>query len=99
MLTLSKDTTTSLILDPLNTSTLSSKRVPQLQTVQHKRVRSVVGSISRYANIPTENLKFNQFIEALFSSKMNNDDIKVELKHYVEAIETNYTGTIRDFRA
>jgi hypothetical protein len=25
--------------------------------------------------------------------------MKIELKYYVEAIETNYTGTIRDLRA
>jgi len=44
----------------------------------HKRVRSVVGSVSRYAHIPTDNQKFRQFIDALFSapkSTLSQEDI------------------------
>jgi len=69
-------------------------------TASHKRVRSVVGSVSRYAHIPTDNQKFRQFIDALFSSKrLTQDDIQSEIKAYVEVLETNYTDTIREQRA
>lgn len=45
-------------------------------SASHKRVRSVVGSVSRYAHIPTDNQKFRHFIDALFSSKrLTQDDI------------------------
>jgi hypothetical protein len=44
-------------------------------------------------------LKFEQFIEALFTSKMNAFDIKDEIKAYVTVLETNYNETIKDLRA
>jgi hypothetical protein len=52
--------------------------------------------VSRYANIPSENLKFGQFIDLIFKSKMQSDDIKEEVKKYVQAIETNYNDKIKD---
>lgn len=52
--------------------------------------------ISNYRNIPTENIKFNRFLELLFKSKMERNDIKEEILKYVTALETNYNDIIRD---
>lgn len=87
-----------LIVGGLSTTT------SKVKTTEHRRVKSnsvlgVGGQVSRYAHIPTENLKFRSFIEALFGSKMTSDDIKEEVKAYVEVLETNYTDTIRDLKA
>lgn len=64
------------------------------------RVKSSASMISRYASVVpiSENIKFNQFIDALFGSKMTNDDIKQEIKAFVEVLETNYNETISDLK-
>ena len=50
-------------------SVLTEKQAKQMQ---HKRYQSVSGpSFSRYANIPTENIKFEKFVDLLFASKMS----------------------------
>lgn len=54
--------------------------------------------MSRYAHIPTENMKFEKFIDLIFLSKMSYEDIKEEIKKYVQALETNYTDSIRDLK-
>jgi len=38
---------------------------------------------SRYANIPTENIKFEKFMDLLYKSKMTKLEIKDEIKSYV----------------
>jgi len=53
---------------------------------------------SRYRHIPTENLKFQKFIDLIFQSKMEKDDIKREISSYVQALETNYNDSIRDLK-
>lgn len=53
---------------------------------------------SRYAHIPTENLKFGSFLDALFASKMTRNDMKEEVKGYVTALETNYMDTINNLK-
>jgi hypothetical protein len=50
---------------------------------------------SRYRFIPTENVKFEKFMDLIYKSKMRQDDIKDEILNYVQAIETNYNDTIR----
>lgn len=47
----------------------------------HKRTQSQGASFigntgSRYKNIPTDNIKFQQFIDLLFESKMSKEDMK-----------------------
>lgn len=67
----------------------------------HKRAKTIISgttTVSRYARIPTENLKFQQFIDALFASKMTRSDVRDEVKAYVGVLETNYTDTIRDLK-
>lgn len=44
------------------------------KTKGHQRYKSVNNnSFSRYANIPTENIKFEKFIDLLFTSKMSHE--------------------------
>ena len=54
--------------------------------------------VSRYRHIPTENIKFTKFLDLLFKSKMGRDDIKEEIAKYVQALETNYTESIKELR-
>ena len=79
------------------------KRRGQSQSFQgsiksHKRTQSQGSSLaqSRYRNIPTENIKFQQFIDLIFDSNMNKDDMKFEILNYTQALETNYTETIKN---
>jgi hypothetical protein len=51
---------------------------------------------SRYKHIPTENLKFQRFIDLIYQSKMDSEQIQNEIIMYVQALETNYNDTIRD---
>ena len=48
--------------------------------------------------IPTDNLKFNQFMDILFSSRMTRDDIKDEACSYIQVLETNYSDKITQLR-
>jgi hypothetical protein len=54
--------------------------------------------MSRYRHIPTQNLKFSNFLDVIFKSKMDKEDVKGEINKYVEALETNYTDAIRDLK-
>ena len=53
---------------------------------------------SRYRHIPSENLKFQQFIDLIFESKMPKDDVKFEILNYVQALETNLNEAVREER-
>jgi len=48
------------------------------------------------SNMPTENLKFQQFLDIIFNSKLSNREIKQETRDYVMILETNYTDKIRE---
>ena len=48
--------------------------------------------------IPTDNVKFNRFMDLLFNSKMEKPDMKEEITKYVQLLETNYNQTIRDLK-
>jgi hypothetical protein len=72
-------------------------------TTKHNRANSnAIGNranmTSRYrqGTIPTENLKFSQFLDILFTSGMTKSEIKIESQSYVQVLETNYTDKIRD---
>lgn len=67
-------------------------------SADHKRTQSQGATLkeSRYRNIPTENVKFQQFIDLIFESKMKKDDVKFEILNYVQALETNYNETIKE---
>lgn len=53
---------------------------------------------SRYRFIPTENLKFQKFIDLIFASKMSGEEQKDEVVKYVSLLETNYNQTIRELK-
>lgn len=55
--------------------------------------------VSHYRFIPTENAKFSKFLELIFKSKMTKEDIRDEITKYVQALETNYTDTIKELRS
>jgi len=67
---------------------------------QHNRTKSQGQSLrqgeSRYRNIPSENLKFQQFIDLIFESRMDREDVKFEILNYVQALETNYNESIQE---
>ena len=54
--------------------------------------------VSKYRHIPTENLKFERFIDLVFTSKMDEFETKEEIMKYVQALETNYMATITDLK-
>ena len=41
-------------------------------------------------------MKFQQFIDLIFESRMGKEDVKYEIINYVQALETNYNDTIRE---
>ena len=52
----------------------------------------------RQGTIPTENLKFSQFLDILFTSGMTKSEIKNETEAFVQVLETNYNDKIRDLK-
>ena len=80
----------------------SRNNLKQARSTTHKRaVSNAAGAGSRYKQgmIPTENLKFNQFLEILFNSQMTQDEIQNETRDYVSVLETNYTEKISKLRS
>jgi len=64
----------------------------------HKRTQSQGAGLvnqSRYRNIPTENIKFQQFIDLIFDSQMDKEEIKFQILNYNQSLETNYNETIK----
>ena len=78
-----------------NASMQSTKRS------QHKRTQSQGGgypTVSRYRNIPTENVRFSEFINLLLDSEMEKEDMKFEIVNYHQSIETQYTRALADLK-
>lgn len=50
---------------------------------------------SRYHQIQTENMKFQEFIDMIFDAHMPKVEMKSEIVSYVQALETNYNETIK----
>jgi len=48
--------------------------------------------------IPTENLKFSQFLDIIHNSKLTADEMKQETRDYVQILETSYTDKIRELQ-
>ena len=59
---------------------------------------SPTGSCYAKGMIPTENLKFSQFLDIIFNSRLTADEMKQETRDYVQILETNYTDKIRDLQ-
>jgi hypothetical protein len=79
---------------------MMAKKKPLLKNQNHfrKRTYSQGGQFtgqSRYAKIPSENMKFQQFVDLIFESRMAKEEIKFEIMNYVQALETNYNDAIK----
>lgn len=48
--------------------------------------------------MPTENVKFEEFITLLLDSKMSKEDIKDEVINYTQTLETTYTRNIAELK-
>lgn len=46
----------------------------------------------------TQNKKFETFVDTIFKSKLPAIEIKDHIVKYVQALETNYTEVVRDFK-
>lgn len=68
-----------------------------MQSQQAKRAQTR-SPRSRYRNIPTENIKFQKFIDLIMKSQMTQDEIKEEIMKYVQTLETSYTDSIRELK-
>lgn len=53
---------------------------------------------SKYRDIPTDNVKFQRFVDLLFDSGMPKDDVKDEIKQYVKALESGYMERIDEMK-
>ena len=53
---------------------------------------------SNYQRVPTENVKFEKFIELLFKSRIQSEDIKLQIVKYVQALETNYMEIVQELK-
>lgn len=53
---------------------------------------------SKYRDIPCENIKFQKFIDLLFSSTLTKEEVKDEIKQYVKALETGYMEWIEEMK-
>jgi len=73
---------TSLFLEPSTTLNLSQTKSKGKSL--HQRTQSYGGAgVSRYAKLPTENMKFEKFVELLMTSKMTKEQIMNELVMYL----------------
>ena len=79
----------------IDSKMMPSKRLGDSRISQRASTRS---PRSRYRNIPTQNLKFQKFIDLIFKSRMPTDEVKEEIIKYVQALETSYTDAIRDLK-
>jgi len=70
---------------------LSKRQGQRMQT----KSPAVTTRGSTYGALPTKNIKFEKFIELMFTSGMDPNSIQSETVKYVQALETNYTETIR----
>ena len=91
----------SLMNNPLNKrrGNQSLQGKPTSKKNMHKRTQSQGAGLvnaSRYRNIPTENIKFQQFIDLIFDSQMDKEEIKFQILNYNQSLETNYNETIKN---
>lgn len=60
--------------------------------------RSTRSPMSQYRMIPTQNIKYEVFLDTLFSSKFDDKRKKEELVMYMQAVETRFTEIAKDLR-
>ena len=78
----------------------SRNRIFKTAHTASKRAQSnaneTIPSRYRPGMIPTENLKFSQFLDIIYNSKLTAEEMKQETRDYVQILETNYTDKIRE---
>lgn len=62
------------------------------------RNKSTDRTVSNYVMIPTSSIKYEAFLEMLFSSGYDDDRKKKELKMYMEKVETRFSNIAKDLR-
>jgi hypothetical protein len=73
-----------------------------LQTSMNREERSIDGyprnksPTSHYRFLPTENTKFQKFLDALYSSDLNSLEIKEQIMRYLSVIEEGYKKRIHE---
>lgn len=82
----------SKVKQSLDRSAISTMRV---KSTQRRNNRSPV---SCYQMIPTQNIKYEAFLDMLFSSNYDDDKKKEELKLYMQAVETRFNNICKDLR-
>ena len=71
-----------------------------LTTVRNRSTqgRNTRSPLSNYHNIPTQNIKYEAFLDMLFSSNYDDDRRKTELKLYMQAVETRFNNISKELR-
>lgn len=62
------------------------------------RRKTAKSPLSNYANIPTQNIKYEAFIDMLFSANYDDEKKKKELKLYMKAVETRFNSICTELR-
>lgn len=72
-----------------------------LTTVRNKSTqgRNLRSPLSNYRNIPSQNIKYETFLDILFSANYDDDRRKKELKLYMQSVETRFNGIWKELRA
>ncbi len=53
---------------------------------------------SGYQQLATRNIKFEQFLQDIFQSKLSAAEVQDNIVKYVQALETNYNELLRSFK-
>lgn len=61
--------------------------------------RETRSPVSNYHFLPTQNIKYEAFLDMLFNSSFDDDRKKQELKLYMQAVETRFNCICKDLRA
>lgn len=68
--------------------------VKSVDRAKNKNANAISTSRYRQGTIPTSNLRFEQFCDIVFGSKMTKEEIRREVQEYVQVLETNYAQKI-----
>lgn len=71
-----------------------------LTTVRNKssQRREARSPSSNYQNVPTQNIKYEVFLDTVFSSNYDDERKKQELKLYMQAVETRFNSNLKELR-
>lgn len=89
----------SLSVNDISKSKMSLDK-SALSTTRNKSTqrRTTRSPISHYHMIPTQNIKYEAFLDMLFSTNYDEDKKKHELVLYMQAVETRFTSICKELR-